>query len=197
VIWHYNRCVKIVAFAVVMHAVLEDYVSGLRSEGDSIGFAECDEYRSSCFLIVRQHAVVFVFSLESWLGHGRSKAKAKAKAKAKSKATSKAKAKAKAKAKSKARAKVKGVGQECPTHTCILVPHGRMPALQLSVTSEQSHPQPCQPRWGQRAQWISRFLLRQRRGFDLRRRTARQESRRHQVSRYFSNWARDWRRVVG
>jgi hypothetical protein len=26
-----------------MHAVLEDDVSGLRSEGDSIGFAECDE----------------------------------------------------------------------------------------------------------------------------------------------------------
>ena len=56
---------------------------------------------------------------------------------------------------------------------------------------------PDQPRWGQRAQRISRFLLRQRRGFDLRRRTFRQESRRHQVSRYFSNRARDWRRVVG
>src|SRR5258708_6052205 len=107
------------------------------------------------------------------------------------------KQKSKAKAKAKAKAKVKGVGQECPTHTGILVPHGRMPALQLSVTSEHSHPQPYQPRWRQRAQRISRFLLRQRRGFDLRRRTFRQESRRHQVSRYFSNRARDWRRVVG
>src|SRR6266849_11199977 len=46
-----------------------------------------------------------------------------------------------------------------------------------------------QPRWGQRAQRTSRFLLRQRRGFDLRRRTVRQESRRHQVSRYFSSVA--------
>ena len=31
----------------------------------------------------------------------------------------------------------------------------------------------------------------------MRRRTLRQESRRHQASRYFSNMARDWRRVWG
>jgi hypothetical protein len=91
VIWHYYGCVEIVAFAVVVQAVLEYGVSGLRSESDAIAFAECDEYCPSCFLIVREHAVVFVFSVEGLLRHGNVKIKSK----------------------------VKSVGQECPTHTGI------------------------------------------------------------------------------
>jgi hypothetical protein len=69
VIWHYDCGVEVVAFAVIMQTVLEDGVSGLRSESDSIAFTECDEYCSSRFLIVRQFAAVFVFSFQSMLGH--------------------------------------------------------------------------------------------------------------------------------
>jgi len=69
VIWHYYGCVKVVTFGVVMQAVLEDGVSGSWSERDAIGFAECDEYCSSRLLVVREHALVFVFSFESLFGH--------------------------------------------------------------------------------------------------------------------------------
>ena len=43
VIWHDYCCVKVVAFAVVMQAVLEDGISGFWGECDLIGLAECDE----------------------------------------------------------------------------------------------------------------------------------------------------------
>ncbi len=65
-VWHYNRCVKFVTYAIVMQTVLEDDVPGLRSERNSSAFAECHEYHSSGFLIVRQVAVVSVFSLQRW-----------------------------------------------------------------------------------------------------------------------------------
>ncbi len=42
-IWHYDRCVKFVAFAVIVRTVLEDGVSGLWSKDDSIGLAEGHE----------------------------------------------------------------------------------------------------------------------------------------------------------
>jgi hypothetical protein len=52
-----------------MQAVLEDGGSSFRSEGDLVGFAEGDEQGSSCFLIVREHPAVFVFSFKSLFGH--------------------------------------------------------------------------------------------------------------------------------
>ena len=58
---HYYGCVKVVAFAVVVEAVLEDGVAGFWGKLESVGFAECYEYCSSCFLVVREHAAVFVF----------------------------------------------------------------------------------------------------------------------------------------
>ena len=42
-IWHYDCGVKVVAFGVVMQAVLEDGISGFWGECDLIGLAECDE----------------------------------------------------------------------------------------------------------------------------------------------------------
>jgi hypothetical protein len=101
VIWHYYGCMKVVAFAVVVQAVMEDGVSGFWDEGNSISSAEGDEYCSSCFLIVREHAAVFVFSVERGLGHEMVHIKNK-----------------------RAKTKVKGVGQECPTHTSIAFPYG-------------------------------------------------------------------------
>jgi len=62
VIGHYDGGVEVVTFAVVMQAVLEDGALGFRSEGYAIAFAECNEYCSSSLLVVRQVAVVFVFS---------------------------------------------------------------------------------------------------------------------------------------
>ena len=102
----YDR-VEVVAFAVVVEAVPENCVSGFRSERDAIGFAECDEDGSACFLVVGEHAAVFVFSVESWVGHWNFLGKVMS--------TSK-------KIKSKIKSKVKGVGQECPTHMGI-APH--------------------------------------------------------------------------
>jgi len=99
----YDR-VEVVAFAVVVEAVLEDCVSGFWSEWDAIGFAECDEDGSACFLVVGEHAAVFVFSVESWVGHWNFLGKVKVR-------------KIKSKVKGKIKSKVKGVGQECPTHT--------------------------------------------------------------------------------
>jgi hypothetical protein len=93
-IGHYHGGMKVVAFGMVMQAAVEDGVSGFWSESDAIGFAECNEYGSSCFLVVGEHAVVFVFSFESLFGHcrvtGRRRIKAKAKSKAKQRANSRA-----------------------------------------------------------------------------------------------------------
>jgi hypothetical protein len=61
--------VEVVTFAVVVKAVLEDCVPGFWGEWDAIGFAECDEDYSAGFLVVREHAAVFVFSVEGWVGH--------------------------------------------------------------------------------------------------------------------------------
>jgi len=69
VVWHYYGCVKVVAFAVVTETVMEDGVSGFWGKGNSISSAEGDEYCSSCLLVVRQHAAVFVFSFERGLRH--------------------------------------------------------------------------------------------------------------------------------
>src|ERR1700733_11112409 len=76
-------------------------------------------------------------------------------------------------------------------------PGAAVPTWDVLLRSHFVLPEPDQPRWGQRAQRTSRFLLRQRAGMPLRRRTFRRESRRHQASRYFSYMARDWRRVWG
>jgi hypothetical protein len=62
VIGHYYGCMKVVSFAVVVEAVLEDGILGIRSEGYAIAFTECDEYCSSRLLVMRQGTVVFVFS---------------------------------------------------------------------------------------------------------------------------------------
>jgi hypothetical protein len=101
VIGHYYGCMKVVSFAVVVEAVLEDGILGIRSEGYAIAFAECYEQRSSRSLIVREHTAVFVFSIESLLGQlwdYQREAKAR---------------------NHKIKSNVKGVGQECPTHTSI------------------------------------------------------------------------------
>jgi hypothetical protein len=70
---HYYGGVEIVAVAVVVQAVVEDGVSGFGGKWSSTAFAEGDEYCSSCFLIVREVAVVLVFSVQSLFGHGRQK----------------------------------------------------------------------------------------------------------------------------
>ena len=69
VIGHYDSCMEFVSLAMVVQTVLKDGVSRFWSEGDSIAFAECNEYCASCFLIVRQFAAVFVHAFESLLGH--------------------------------------------------------------------------------------------------------------------------------
>src|ERR1700691_1626569 len=66
---HDDCCVEVVTLAIVVEAVVEDCVSGFWGEWDAIGFAECDEDGSACFLVVREHAAVFVFSVKSWVGH--------------------------------------------------------------------------------------------------------------------------------
>ncbi len=106
-VWHYNGCVKVVAFAVVVKAMVEDGVSGFWGKLNSIRLAEGDEYCSPCFLIVREHTAVFVFAFERWSGHvfGHVASACNVRSKIKSKVESKIKS------------KVKGVGQECPTHT--------------------------------------------------------------------------------
>jgi hypothetical protein len=60
--------VKFVAGSVIVEAVLEDGVAGLWWEGVAIVFAEGDEEASSCGLIVREVAVVFVLSVEWGVG---------------------------------------------------------------------------------------------------------------------------------
>jgi hypothetical protein len=68
VIGHDYGGVKVVAGSVVVKAVLQDGVSGLRWEGAPIVLAECDEEASVCGLIVREVAVVFVLSVERDVG---------------------------------------------------------------------------------------------------------------------------------
>jgi len=62
--WHHDGGVKLVAVSVVVEAMLEDGVAGLRWERVAIVLAECDEEASSCGLIVREIATVFVPSVE-------------------------------------------------------------------------------------------------------------------------------------
>jgi len=66
--WHHDCGVKLVALPVVVKAVLEDGVAGLRRERVPIVLAERDEKPSSCGLIVRQLAAVFVLSVERYVG---------------------------------------------------------------------------------------------------------------------------------
>ena len=62
---------KLVAFAVVVQAVLQDEVSGCGREWGLSGFAEGDEERAVGFLVVREVAAVFVQSVEGDFGeHG-------------------------------------------------------------------------------------------------------------------------------
>jgi|SRR5580700_5941999 hypothetical protein len=68
VIRHDYGGVKFVAGSVVVEAVLEDGVAGLRWKRGATVLAECDEESSSCGLIVREVAVVFVFSVERGVG---------------------------------------------------------------------------------------------------------------------------------
>src|SRR6202035_5644547 len=78
------------------------------------------------------------------------------------------------------------------------VPGGRGRVARVHTFNVPRHFPAChQPRWGQRAQRMPRLLLRQRRGWPLRRRTFRRESNREPASRDFSNLARDWRRGGG
>jgi hypothetical protein len=101
-IWHYDGGVKVVAFVVVVQAVLEYGVPGFGSEWGPIAFAEGYEYCSSWFLVVREVAAVFVFSFQGVIGHGGVLTGSKFKSKNKIKTRSKAKARARSKAKSKA-----------------------------------------------------------------------------------------------
>jgi hypothetical protein len=62
VVWHYYGCEQVVAFSVIVEAVLEDGVAGFWGKLESVGFAECYEYCSSCFLVVGEIPVVFRIS---------------------------------------------------------------------------------------------------------------------------------------
>jgi hypothetical protein len=64
VLGHDDYGVKVVAFSVVVKAVLEHGVAGLRREGVAMVLAECDEEASSCGLIVRELAAIFVLSVK-------------------------------------------------------------------------------------------------------------------------------------
>ena len=65
---HDDYGVKVVTFFVVVKAVLENGVPGLRGERVAIVLAECDEEASSSRLIVRELAAVFVLSVERYVG---------------------------------------------------------------------------------------------------------------------------------
>jgi len=62
---HYNSSMKLVAFFVIVQATLEHEVASFWRERLCVPLAEGHEDGSSGFLVVRQHAPVFVHSLSS------------------------------------------------------------------------------------------------------------------------------------
>ena len=63
-IGHNHSSVKLVAFPVIMQAVPEHNIPGLRREWVTIAFAECDENGPSCLLVMRHLAPVIVHPFE-------------------------------------------------------------------------------------------------------------------------------------
>lgn len=73
VIWHYYGGVEVVAFAMIVQAVVEDGVPSFREERNSVGFAEGDEDCPASSLVVGKVAAIFVFSVERAFRHCRQK----------------------------------------------------------------------------------------------------------------------------
>jgi len=64
VVRHHYGSVELESFAIVIQTVLENCVAGFGRERLSTDFAERYEDSLAGFLIMRQHAAVFVHSIE-------------------------------------------------------------------------------------------------------------------------------------
>ena len=68
VFWHHDCGVKLVALSVIVQTVLQNGVAGVRRERIVTVLAEGNEESSSCRLVVRELAAVFVHPFEAHVG---------------------------------------------------------------------------------------------------------------------------------
>ena len=64
VLWHHYHGVKLVALSVIVQTVLQNSVAGVRRERLVTVLAEGNEESSSCRLVVRELAAIFVHPIE-------------------------------------------------------------------------------------------------------------------------------------